>query len=486
MLFLFFVTGKAEGQTDNDPPSAPVLDLVTINQTTDNVEISWSLSSSPDVSGYVVYLFRNQEGYALDTIYNPLATGYIREGSGSVYFSESFVVAAIDSSGNISTLSNELNTIHALSQIDTCRKRIDVHWNKYPSFPISVLSYSVLYSINGSEFSEAARLTSDKTDLSIEDFIANTSYCFIIRANLEGGLISVSNTNCLLSKMQQPPQWINADYATVTPGNNIMLSFKIDPASEIHNFRLERRTGISGIFNEIYRSSSITSSMVYTDEKADITKVNYYRLSAINNCNNPVTMSNIASNILLSLERSDGEIKLMWNPYREWTGEVASYRVFASTEGTMQERAEMLPPDTAAVIHYSDLMYEVTGGEICFMIKAIESSNPHNIAGESNSSVVCTPVTEMITVPNVFTPDNNGVNDLFWPVLSFTPVTYRFIITNLQRKILFETSDPFEKWDGKAGGEPLPEGVYLYFLKVKTPSGKEMTRTGSVTVVFNR
>ncbi len=486
LLLLLLIAAKVECQPDEDPPAAPVLNLVTINQSTSNVEISWSPSTSPDVSGYVVYLYRNQEGYALDTIRDPSAKSYLREGTGSSNFSESFVVAALDSSGNISILSNELSTIFVVPRIDTCKKIIDIQWNLYPSFPKQVLSYSIFCSVNGAGYAEAGETGPDKMTFSMENFTTNAQYCFIVKADLEGGLNSVSNKNCLYSKMQRPPDWINADYATVTQEKKIMLSFEIDPASEIRTFRLDRKTGRSDNFHEIYRSSSITGSMSFTDENADITRVNYYRISAINNCNNPVTTSNMASNIVLSLERNNGDIRLAWNPYSEWTGEIAEYKIYASTHGTMEERTVITPPDTSAVIQYSDLMYELAQGELCFMIKAVESSNPHGLNSESSSSVACTPVTELITVPNTFTPDNNGVNDLFWPFLSFSPVSYHLIITDLQRKTLFESSDPSEKWDGKRNGESLPEGAYLWFLKVRTPSGKEITKTGTVTIIFNR
>jgi gliding motility-associated-like protein len=83
----------------------------------------------------------------------------------------------------------------------------------------------------------------------------------------------------------------------------------------------------------------------------------------------------------------------------------------------------------------------------------------------------------------VFTPNNDLKNDRFKPVLSFTPVEYKFIISNRQGKVLFETRDFLEDWDGSLNGDPQPQGVYLWFLKVTTPAGKNITRTGTVTII---
>ncbi len=131
-------------------------------------------------------------------------------------------------------------------------------------------------------------------------------------------------------------------------------------------------------------------------------------------------------------------------------------------------------------------MNEVTGTEICFMIKAYEASNPYSEPGVSSSSVVCIPATENVTVPNTFTPDGNLINDYFRPVMSFTPSGYHLLITDLRRKVLFETRDHEDEWDGMFNGIRVPEGVYLWFLKVGTPAGKTISLTGTVTVIDNR
>ncbi|MCJ7447819.1 MAG: gliding motility-associated C-terminal domain-containing protein [Bacteroidales bacterium] len=474
------------GQTDQDPPVSPVLNLVTVNQETGNSELSWSLSPSSDVSGYVVYSFINGEGYALDTLFNPNITTYIRYGSGSSYFSESFVVAALDSSGNISPLSNALHTIFINAEIDTCGKKIDITWNSYSSFPRVVLSYTILFSTNGTNFTEAGEVSSEKKNLTLEDFTIDVQYCFIVRANLAGGYISGSNKTCLLTKMQRPPQWINADYSKVTPDKNILLSFSIDPSSEVTSFSLERKTGLSGLFQQVAQFNDITGSVLYSDVKPDISKIHYYRLSAVNNCNKPIIYSNIASNIVLSMQRSENDINLIWNPYKEWMGSISSYKLYVNTGSSFEERLSIPPGDTSVTFSYADLMYEVSGREVCFLIKAFEASNPYNIDGESQSSQVCTAATETITVPNIFTPDNNLINDFFKPVLSFTPTDYKLIITDLLRRTIFETIDSNTEWDGTNNGNQLPEGVYLWYMNVTTPSGKNISRTGTVTIIFNR
>jgi len=286
--------------------------------------------------------------------------------------------------------------------------------------------------------------------------------------------------------MQRPPQWINADYATVTNEGKIDLSFTFDQLSEINNFSLERETGATGSYQSIAAFNLGSGSLSYTDNSADIHNVNYYRIAAINNCNLPEKYSNTASNIVLELNRNQDVINLTWNSYRQWNGTIGSDKLLIYTGNGIAESHDLISGDTLFNINYSDLMYKVTGSEVCFTIEEDEASNPFGAAGVSLSNKVCTPVTERISVPNTFTPDHNLVNDTFSPVLSFTPSNYRLVITDIKRRTLFESSDYSEEWDGTINGKALPEGVYMWFLKVVTPSGKTIIKTGTVNIIFNQ
>jgi gliding motility-associated-like protein len=453
---------------------------------TGNTLFTWSLSPSSDIAAYIIYSYKNGDGFALDTIWDPAATAYTLSSTVTKYFSVSYVVAAMRMPRCTSIFSNAINSIYEKVSIDTCLKKIGISWNSYPSFPFKVTDYSILSSVAGGNYIESGKVTTNEPGFTINDFTINTDYCFVVRANLEAGKVSSSNKTCVSTKMQRPPAWINADQATLNENGKIALSFTVDPLSEISHFSLERKTGSSGSFTEISQPVSANGTVNTIDNQAQSDVINYYRLSAVNNCNLPVQTSNLASNIVLSLERSGDNILLSWNPYKKWLGTISSYGLYANTGKGFEEKAVIPANDTTFTLSYRQIMYQVSSNEVCFYIRATESSNPYGISGESISRAICSSPSEIVTVPNVFTPNNDLKNDLFRPVLSFTPVNYHLIISDRRNKVLFETNDFQVEWDGTHNGTPEPEGVCLWFLKLTTPSGKTISRTGTVTIIRNK
>ena len=487
---LSFCSYNAHSQSNCTVPLSPVLTSVSVQPETGRTEFTWIPSESSDIAAYIIYSYEGQDGHAIDTVWDPGATSHTILNMAPKYSSVSYVVAAHRLSaipgqpGCTSPLSNVLSTIFCEAATDTCNKKINVKWNSYPSVPKAVTSYSVMVSVNGNPFTEEASAGSDITSITIDNFITDAEYCFYVRADLEGGSFSTSNKACVSTRMQKPPQWINADYATVNSNGEIKVSFSVDPASEITHFMLERKKGLTGNYESVTNLVSENNSVVYTEKQTD-QNINYYKLSAINSCGNPITVSNIASNMVLSMERKGSALNLAWNSYSKWMGIISEYRLFVDSGNGFEEKAVIGANDSIYAFDYRELMYEVSAKEICMYISAYESSNPHGITGRSNSSVVCMEPVEVITVPNLFTPNNDLVNDLFKPVLSFTPTSYHLIISDQHGSVLFETRDFNASWDGSGKANPQPDGVCLWFLKVTTPSGKNLTRTGTVTILKN-
>jgi gliding motility-associated-like protein len=91
-------------------------------------------------------------------------------------------------------------------------------------------------------------------------------------------------------------------------------------------------------------------------------------------------------------------------------------------------------------------------------------------------------------LPNAFTPNSDGLNDVFRPIFrGWEPGSYFMQIYNRWGQLLYETTNPLEGWDGTVDGVPLPPGVYAYVIAFEAPS--YVTRlvsspvSGSVTLI---
>ena len=59
----------------------------------------------------------------------------------------------------------------------------------------------------------------------------------------------------------------------------------------------------------------------------------------------------------------------------------------------------------------------------------------------------------------------------------------RLMVYNRYGEKVFETNDPNEGWDGTYKGQPVEEGVYMYYFTAKLTNGVFVKRTGSVHLV---
>jgi gliding motility-associated-like protein len=90
---------------------------------------------------------------------------------------------------------------------------------------------------------------------------------------------------------------------------------------------------------------------------------------------------------------------------------------------------------------------------------------------------------DLVAVPNAFTPNGDGLNDLFKPVIRQTLQEYRFMIFNRWGQVIFETTTYSSAWDGSYKGKPQPPGTYVYSVYLKTLSGNEKNMNGTVQVI---
>ena len=90
----------------------------------------------------------------------------------------------------------------------------------------------------------------------------------------------------------------------------------------------------------------------------------------------------------------------------------------------------------------------------------------------------------LATVPNVFTPNGDGINDILKvkPGLGIAEVS-TFKIFNRWGEIVFEADAASSAWDGTQSGKELDPGVYVYYMELICTDDSRSIRKGNITLL---
>jgi gliding motility-associated-like protein len=89
---------------------------------------------------------------------------------------------------------------------------------------------------------------------------------------------------------------------------------------------------------------------------------------------------------------------------------------------------------------------------------------------------------DVIDVPNTFTPNLDGINEeVFVKGPGITSMSFR--IFDRYGKLMFETTDQEEGWDGTYNGGLLNPSAFLWTLEYTLINGESNTKSGSITLL---
>ena len=126
-------------------------------------------------------------------------------------------------------------------------------------------------------------------------------------------------------------------------------------------------------------------------------------------------------------------------------------------------------PTPPAVIDYTVLLREISSG--CDFLKTLRIYALELICGEPD-----------IFIPNAFTPNADGEND----ILSVRGKTIEKIYLKIYERwgeLVFETNKQIEGWDGTYKGKLVDPAVFVYHLEITCVDGQEYFKKGNVTVI---
>ncbi|NOX47521.1 MAG: gliding motility-associated C-terminal domain-containing protein [Chlorobi bacterium] len=78
-----------------------------------------------------------------------------------------------------------------------------------------------------------------------------------------------------------------------------------------------------------------------------------------------------------------------------------------------------------------------------------------------------------IQLPNAFSPNGDGLNDFFEPILNGLVTDYRIEIYNRFGEMVWQSSDILNGWDGNYKGEPCPVEMYVWQMRYKIIKGEK-------------
>lgn len=92
------------------------------------------------------------------------------------------------------------------------------------------------------------------------------------------------------------------------------------------------------------------------------------------------------------------------------------------------------------------------------------------------------PSGEVLYVPNAFSPNGDGQNDILY-VLGGKLEEMELVIYNRWGQIVFQSTDRSQGWDGTFNGKPLNTDVFAYRLKGRTYDQEDVLLTGNITLI---
>ncbi|HAO47562.1 MAG TPA: gliding motility-associated C-terminal domain-containing protein [Ferruginibacter sp.] len=88
-----------------------------------------------------------------------------------------------------------------------------------------------------------------------------------------------------------------------------------------------------------------------------------------------------------------------------------------------------------------------------------------------------------IAIPNAFTPNGDGLNDVFRPTINQEVKRFYFTVFNRYGEKIFETHEYGKGWDGKYKGKDQPAGSYVYLIRFTNIFGWSPENNGTVLLI---
>jgi gliding motility-associated-like protein len=463
-------------------PNRLILDSVSVNSAGQSV-IGWPPSSALDVNSYIIYHSSGGFLTAIDTIYGYNNTSFTFTAATANSSSQGYCVAALDSCGNYSIPSLQINSMFLSTTYDLCSRTANLTWTAYTDLPKGVLKYDIYCSVSGGTFTKIG--SSGSTTFSHVGLNPGVLYCYFIRVrNSDLSISASSNQQCFTASGLPGPTYVYINSVSVnTTNKQVEISFSVDNINPYKGCNIFK--SIDGVtFTKIaFTASTTVTPQSYIDtEVRTIEKNYYYKIQVADNCDNPGVVSNVSKTILLHVSNDSKNIfynTLTWDDYTTWLGGVQSFNIYRAVNGVF----DPIPVTNVLIgtrTYVDDVQDFVSDqGKFSYYVEAIEGpGNIHGFKDAAKSNPADAYVEVNVFVPNAFSP--KGINNIWLPIAQYVEKTdYKVMVFNRWGDKIFETHSDTEGWTGNAATDE----VYVYLIEYKNARGEYIQLKGHVNII---
>ena len=114
---------------------------------------------------------------------------------------------------------------------------------------------------------------------------------------------------------------------------------------------------------------------------------------------------------------------------------------------------------------------------------SLDVTDSNHCVGHDSVMITQKQCFEGLFVPNAFTPNGDGRNDVFRPFVSGNLIGFRFTIYNRWGAKVFETKTAGQGWDGTLNGIPAATGAFVWYCRYQLIGQPERIKKGTVMLI---
>lgn len=441
-------------------PILPAPDIDALNPV-DPSSLTLDISTQDNII-YELRMSENNGPYGVIRTLTAASTSEIIDGLSLNTSFYCFQLVAIDPCGGPEGVSNNICSIDL--DVTEGNSTAELSWETGTySSDVEILRNNMPYTT----------LPNGTTSFSDADIVCGTPYCYEIRVVFSGGT-SRSLEQCITGTSVSGPPPIRNISTQVDDNGNIMIQWAIDTPtvqlSAYSGFEIYRR-GPQNIPELI--SNTNETSYLDLDVQVPGSTLFCYEIVPYDNCENR-TPDNIEACVIQLEGMIDplDVVTLNWNEYTGYSNGVAYYIVQKSYGGALTDITQTTNTTFTETDSNPDSQV------IVYRIQAI----PNEPGIASSSQTVILYKSNNLHFPEAFTPDDDGLNDLFEVNARFIS-SYEIMIFSRWGELIFQSNDITNYWDGRLNGNPVQEGTFVCKIRLTDESGKEIQKEASIVLV---